>query len=320
MFLQVIERLHKGKTPPVPASELARALTGTSCSMRLSSQTKKITVIVFLVLFIGDISEGISLRPPRASKAQASSRVAATDTDRDHGEQSIQRHRSHRRQDMTGVEVVKKDCDWTVQRTPSQSECLSRTQQAEADVIAQGRLWSREGEQRKLEWNRDAHRERIPSDMDVLSRTGSDLRRAPSKDTHQPFPETRIGEAGSNMGHDEVTQRSLNGVGSSDRGRRRQESVAGSTLCKGQLREIRLTEQRHPHDSLQNELLQPENYTYKVHRSESQESSSVNMAVLAGLGSKVGGDGKVKSVGQYRWQSSDLMTGRRHWSSAKGMH
>lgn len=41
--LQVIERMHKGKTPPVPASELARALTGTSCSMPLSSQTKKIT-------------------------------------------------------------------------------------------------------------------------------------------------------------------------------------------------------------------------------------------------------------------------------------
>lgn len=219
---------------------------------------------------------------------------------------------------MTDVEVVKNDGDWTVQRTPSQPECLSRTQQAEADVIAQGRLWG-EGGEKKLEWNKDAHHERIPSAMDVLSRTRSDLCRAPSEDAHQPFPETWIGEAGSNMGHDEVTQRSLNGVGSCDRGRRRQESAAGNTLYTGQLREIRLAEQRHPHDSFQNELLQPENYTYKVHRSESQESSSVNMAVLAGLGSKVGGEGKVKSVGQYRWQSSDLMTGRRHWSSAKGM-
>jgi hypothetical protein len=49
----------------------------------------------------------------------------------------------------------------------------------------------------------------------------------------------------------------------------------------------------------------PANYSYKVHLALCQNSSASN-----------GGS----SGGNFRWQSSDLMNGRRRWSSAKGEH
>lgn len=162
--------------------------------------------------------------------------------------------------------------------------------------------------------------------MSTLSRTRShpDLSRARVEEAHQST-ERLDREAGSSLSNDTVTQRSLIRVESFDRlGLAEAQPKSGPCVrpdTEGrihQTQDLRVAAQQSSHDSLQNDLLQPENYTYKVHRSESQESSSVNMAVLAGLETKKVGGGEVKNAGQYRWQSSDLMTGRRHWSSAKG--
>jgi hypothetical protein len=281
--------MNKGKTPPVPASELARVLTGTHCPFP-HPPSATFLLISYHILSPGHFSDKLSSpRQPPVPRGCAIFDSASRGLDAHAGSQRDQNDDEDREGPYVG-----RDHGWVLQRAPSQESYEDAIQpwhpHQQKDVVA------REQSIATLECDESrgqvsqfctlflcpalnfVAQKRLAQVHNVLSRTS-----LPSSSSH-PELSDGMGDDG-NAATSEVVQKALIRSGPADRPGRAKEQTKFSSGQSPSAEEYILS-----------------STIYKVHRTDSQESSSVSMATLAGLG-KGGGDVR-SAAGQYRWQVS----------------